>query len=92
MALGCSAAIYGVMARAFPAAARSTGTGFAYAFGRLGSIVAAVIPGLLFTQGLGLAAVAALMGGGSLVAIAALLLWNARGGPRSWTEHLPEAL
>ena len=90
MALGCSAAIYGVMARAFPAAARSTGTGFAYAFGRLGSIVAAVVPGLLFTRGWTLAAVAGLMGLGSLASVVALLLWNARGGPRSWTAHLPE--
>ncbi len=92
MALGCSAAIYGVMARAFPAKTRSTGTGFAYAFGRLGSIVAAVVPGLLFTAGLGFAPVAALMSAGSLVAVAAILLWNARSGSRPSADHSVEVL
>ncbi len=92
MALGCSAAIYGLMAQAFPAAARSSGTGFAYALGRLGSIVAAVVPGLLFTHGLGLLAVAAVMSVGCLAAIAALLTWNTKGGPRAWTKTLPEVL
>ena len=78
MALGCSAGIYGVMAQAFPAAARSTGTGFSYAFGRLGSIVAAVVPGVLFTRGWSLAGVSAAMGVVSLAAIAVLLVWDGR--------------
>ncbi len=77
MALGCSAGIYGAMAQAFPAASRSTGTGFAYAFGRFGSIVAAVLPGVLFTRGWSLSQVAGLMIGVSVVGAATFLIWNA---------------
>ena len=80
MALGCSAGLYGVMAQAFPATVRSTGTGFGYAFGRIGSIIAAVLPGYLFTYGWSLAGVAGLMVAISISGIAALLLWNAAVG------------
>ncbi|GLS99391.1 MFS transporter [Sphingobium jiangsuense] len=82
MALGCSAAIYGVMARAFPTANRSTGIGIAYAFGRLGSVAAAVVPGVLFTGGWSAVAVALVMSIGSVVAISALLWWRADSGHR----------
>ncbi|MGE4431158.1 MAG: MFS transporter [Sphingobium sp.] len=83
MALGCSAAIYGVMARAFPTTSRSTGIGIAYAFGRLGSIGAALIPGVLFTGGWTSLSVALVMSIGSLVAIIALLWWRADTGRRT---------
>ena len=76
MALGCSAGIYGVMAQAFPAASRSTGTGFAYAFGRIGSILAAVVPGALFTHGWSLASGSWLMVGVSVLGFVTLLAWN----------------
>ena len=80
MALGCSAGIYGVMAQAFPAAARSTGTGFGYAFGRIGSILAAVAPGVLFTRGWSLPAVSWLMVGVAVLGVVTLLAWNATVG------------
>lgn len=78
MALGCSAGIYALMARSFPAAARSTGIGFAYAFGRLGSIIAAAVPGVLFTSGWSSPGVATLMAFGTAVAVVTVLLWTAR--------------
>lgn len=92
MALGCSAGIYGVMAQAFPAAARSTGTGFAYAFGRIGSALAAVLPGILFTKGWHLAGVSGLMVGVSVVGIAAVLLWNTVVGLQSRPPPPPAAV
>lgn len=76
MALGSSAAIYGVMAHAFPTANRSTGIGIAYAFGRLGSIAAALVPGMLFTGGWTPVGVAMVMSIGSLIAIFTLLWWR----------------
>ena len=79
MALGSSATVYGVMARAFPAAGRATGVGLGYTFGRLGGLTGAAVPGLLFTAGWSLLPVAAAMSLGSLAAIVSLILWNRTG-------------
>ena len=81
MALGSSATVYGVMARAFPAAGRATGVGLGYTFGRLGGLTGAAVPGLLFTAGWSLLPVAVAMSLGSLAAIIALILWNRIGQP-----------
>ena len=81
MALGSSATVYGVMARAFPAAGRATGVGLGYTFGRLGGLTGAAVPGLLFTAGWSLLPVAIAMSLGSLAAIIALLLWSRIGQP-----------
>ena len=81
MALGSSATVYGVMARAFPAAGRATGVGLGYTFGRLGGLTGAAVPGLLFTAGWSLLPVAVAMSLGSLAAIVALIVWSRIGQP-----------
>jgi MFS family permease len=73
LSLGSVAGIYAILARAFPAALRATGSGFAVTIGRLGSVVASVVPGLLFTHGWHIADVSAVMAG--IIAVAACVLW-----------------
>jgi benzoate transport len=64
--------LYGILAQAFPAELRATGTGFAVGTGRAGSVLAPIIGGLLFQAGYGLQMVALTMGIGSLIAAGAL--------------------
>lgn len=64
--------MYPIMARAFPAAMRAGGTGFAIGVGRGGSAVGPVVAGFLFAAGGSLLLVSAVMGAGALLAAAAL--------------------
>ena len=60
---------YAILARAYPARQRATGTGFAVGAGRGGSVLAPIIAGVLFQAGFKLQTVALCMGMGSLIAI-----------------------
>ncbi|HVK79014.1 MAG TPA: MFS transporter [Verrucomicrobiae bacterium] len=66
--------MYPIMARAFPAAVRASGTGFAIGIGRGGSAVGPVLAGYLFAGGGGLLLVSGIMGAGALLAAFALTL------------------
>ncbi len=65
--------IYALVAASFPTAIRGGGTGFVIGVGRGGAALGPIVGGLLFSAGLSLAAVAALMASGSLIAAFALL-------------------
>lgn len=73
--------LYSVMAMAYPASLRATGTGFAIGFGRGGGVLGPIIGGALLQAGLVPSTVAAIMALGTLSA--ALMLWTL---PRSQTE------
>jgi benzoate transport len=64
---------YALIAASFPTSLRASGTGFVIGVGRGGAALGPVIAGFLFEGGFGLAAVAALMAAGSLVAALAVL-------------------
>jgi len=64
---------YALIAHAFPAHLRASGTGFAIGIGRTGAALAPIIAGFLFQAGLGLQFVAIAMGAGSLLAAACVL-------------------
>jgi len=66
--------LYAVMALAYPASLRATGTGFAIGFGRGGGVLGPIIGGALLQAGLGAAGVAAIMALGTL--FAAAVLWT----------------
>ena len=59
--------MYAMIARAFPAYVRASGTGFVVGFGRGGSMLAPILAGFLFRAGYGLQTVALMMGLGSLL-------------------------
>jgi predicted MFS family arabinose efflux permease len=65
--------LYALIAGAFPTGLRASATGVVIGVGRGGSALAPALAGLLFANGQGLPAVAALMAVGSLVAALALL-------------------
>lgn len=65
--------IYALIAHAFPAAVRGSGTGLVIGVGRGGAALGPIIGGYLFQFGFGLPAVAAAMACGSLIAVAFLL-------------------
>lgn len=65
--------MYAIFAHAYPTQVRSAGTGFAIGLGRGGSILAPIVAGFMFTGGIGVPAVALVMGCGSLLAAIALL-------------------
>jgi len=67
-------AAYALLARAFPADLRASGTGCAIGIGRGGAVLAPIIAGYLFRIGYGLQFVAFLMSVGSLAAAACVLL------------------
>jgi benzoate transport len=71
---GGGAGIYAVIARAFPAGIRASGTGFVIGFGRGGTVLAPVLAGLLFSYGYPLQLVAIVMGCGSLIAAGLLAI------------------
>lgn len=70
--------LYALFAQIFPTHVRATGTGFAIGVGRGGAAMAPVIGGYLFQAGLGLQAVAAIMGAGPVLAALALFLLRVR--------------
>ena len=76
MALGTAAGIYGVLGTAFPVQARSTGIGVSFGFGRIGTVTATVIPGVLFTAGWAILPVAIIMSLGALTSAATLFVWD----------------
>jgi benzoate transport len=65
--------VYALLAGAFPAHLRASGTGFAIGVGRAGAIFAPIIAGYLFHAGFGLQVVAVAMGIGSLLAAGCVL-------------------
>ena len=69
---GGGAGIYAIIARAFPADIRASGTGVVIGFGRGGTVLAPILAGLLFSCGYPLQLVAVIMGCGSLIAAALL--------------------
>ncbi len=69
---GAVVGMFAILARAYPAASRATGTGFAVGIGRGGAVLAPIIAGFLFRAGHGLQFVALTMGTGSLLAALAL--------------------
>ncbi|HEY6869568.1 MAG TPA: MFS transporter [Novosphingobium sp.] len=71
---GVIVGLYGLVASSFPTANRAGGTGFVIGLGRGGAALSPVVGGYLFKAGFSLPAVAAVMGCGSLVALAALLV------------------
>lgn len=66
--------MYPILARAYPAALRASGTGFVIGVGRGGSAVGPVIAGALFTAGASLMTVSLAMGVGGLIAAAMLMI------------------
>lgn len=66
--------LYAIVAASFPTAVRGGGTGFVIGVGRGGAALSPVLAGFLFQAGQGLAPVAAIMAGGSLIGALALLL------------------
>lgn len=66
--------LYGLMARAFPADVRASGTGVVIGIGRGGAALSPIIAGILFENGVGLQGVAIVMGTGALVAALAVFL------------------
>jgi len=75
---GVIVGLYGLVASSFPTANRAGGTGFVIGVGRGGAALSPVLGGLLFKEGFTLPTVAAIMGCGSLAALAALLLLPVR--------------
>jgi len=74
--------LYAVMAMAYPASLRATGTGFAIGVGRAGGVLGPIIGGALLQAGLIPSTVASIMGLGTL--FAAVMLWTL---PREQTEN-----
>ncbi|MGH8326314.1 MAG: MFS transporter [Steroidobacteraceae bacterium] len=72
--------MYAIFAQAFPTHSRAGGTGFAIGVGRGGAVLAPIIAGFLFDQGVSVATVAAYMGLGSLIAAGVLLALKVRPG------------
>ncbi|MFD1787934.1 MFS transporter [Sphingomonas floccifaciens] len=70
--------LYALIAQSFPTGVRATATGFVIGVGRGGSALAPAVAGFLFAAGYGLQTVAVLMGIGSLVAAAALVMMRRR--------------
>lgn len=79
--------MYAIFAQAFPTHARAGGTGFAIGVGRGGSVLAPIIAGFLFDQGISVATVAMYMGLGSLIAAGVLTMLKLR--PEEETEGAP---
>jgi benzoate transport len=73
--------LYAIMAMAYPATLRATGTGFAIGFGRGGGVLGPIIGGALLQWGLAPSIVGTVMGLGTLAA--AVMLWTL---PRAQTE------
>ncbi len=73
----CNAAVstqFALLAKSYSSELRASGTGFAIGVGRIGGALGPVLAGYLFSAGLSLATVASLLGIGSLIAAAALIV------------------
>ena len=79
--------LYGLMAQAFPANVRASGTGVVIGIGRGGAALSPVVAGLLFTNGVSLQGVAIAMGTGALVATLAIYFLNNKQGGRGTATH-----
>ncbi len=66
--------MYPILAQAYPAALRASGTGFVIGIGRGGSAVGPLVAGALFAGGSGLMTVSLVMGVGGLIAATMLAL------------------
>lgn len=66
--------LYALMAQAFPAQVRASGTGLVIGVGRGGAALGPVVAGYLFVAGFDLLAVSIVMGGGAVIAAGALFL------------------
>ena len=71
---GAITGMYTIFAQAFPTHVRAFGTGFAVGFGRMGSVLAPIIGGVLLNANLPLSTVAMIMACGSLVAAGLLFI------------------
>lgn len=65
--------LYALFAQSFPTDVRASGTGFVIGAGRGGAMLAPMIAGVLFQNGMSLQRVALLMAGGSILAAALVL-------------------
>jgi MFS family permease len=65
--------LYALFVQFFPTEVRAGGTGFVIGVGRGGAVLGPIIAGFLFRAGQPLATVSAIMGAGSIVAVAAVL-------------------
>jgi benzoate transport len=65
---GAIVGMYAIFAQAFPTHVRAAGTGFAIGFGRGGSVLAPIIAGYLFKDGMSVPTVALFLAFGSLIA------------------------
>lgn len=79
---------YALIANAFPAEVRGSGTGIVIGFGRGGAALGPILAGFLFTAGFNLQTVSVAMGAGALVAAAALVLL----GPVLKRHTLPNSI
>lgn len=75
--------LYPIMANAYPARLRATGTGFVIGIGRGGSALGPIIVGYLFKSGASLMTVSLVMGAGAVVAAVMLALLPKSPGARS---------
>lgn len=84
--------MYAIFAQAFPTHARAGGTGFAIGVGRGGSVIAPIIAGFLFDQGISVATVALYMGLGSLIAACVLVMLRIRPEVEESAGESPESV
>ncbi len=70
--------LYALVVQAYPTEVRTGGFGLVMAIGRGGAALSPIVAGLMFQGGVGLSMVAVAMSTGSLIAIAALLLFARR--------------
>ena len=75
--------LYPIMANAYPARLRATGTGFVIGMGRGGSALGPIIVGYLFNNGASLMTVSLAMGAGALVAATMLVVLPKTHGPKA---------
>jgi len=71
--------IYPLLAQAYPAELRASGTGFVIGIGRGGSAVGPLLAGALFAGGSGLLTVSLVMGLGGIIAAVAIALLRVKG-------------
>jgi MFS family permease len=79
---------YALIANAFPAEVRGSGTGIVIGIGRGGAALGPILAGFLFTAGFNLQTVSVAMGAGALVAAAALVFL----GPVLKRHNLPSSI
>ena len=70
---GANVGLYAMFAQSFPARLRASGTGFIIGIGRGGAALGPIVAGLLFSGGLSVAVVSAILACGSLLGSVALM-------------------